>query len=56
MGTSGIETPTRRELTRVDRERPKKGSNGDWTHPHDRDARIARTKHGRTRIAHKDRR
>jgi transposase len=35
--TSGIETPTRADL-RIDRKRKKKGSNDDWTHPHDPDA------------------
>jgi transposase len=37
---SGIETPTREDLARLDRKRPKKGSNDDWTHPHDPDARA----------------
>ena len=32
---SGIATPTRAELARLDRKRPKKGSNDDWTHPKD---------------------
>jgi transposase len=27
---SGVETPTREDLARIDRKRPKKGSNGDW--------------------------
>src|SRR5205823_11597695 len=31
---SGIETPTRADLARIDRKRKKKGSNDDWTHPH----------------------
>jgi transposase len=31
---SGIETPTREQLAKLDRKRPKKGSNDDWTHPH----------------------
>lgn len=30
---SGIDTPTREDLARIDRKRPKKGSNDDWTHP-----------------------
>jgi transposase len=38
---SGIETPTRANLARVDRKRPKKGRNQDWRHPHDPDARQA---------------
>jgi transposase len=50
---SGIPTPTREDLARLDRERPKKGSNDDWTHPHDPDARITKMKDGRTHLAHK---
>src|SRR5262249_48443125 len=45
---SGIETPTREDLARIDRQRPKKGSNDDWTHPDDPDARITKMKDGRT--------
>ena len=30
---SDIATPTRTELARFDRKRPKKGSNDEWTHP-----------------------
>jgi len=50
---SGIETPTRDDLARLDRKRPKKGSNDDWTHPQDPDARITKMKDGRTHLAHK---
>jgi transposase len=50
---SGIETPTRAQLAKLDKKRPKKGSNEDWTHPHDPDARIAKMKDGRTHLAHK---
>ena len=50
---SGIETPTRADLARVDRKRPKKGRNTDWRHPHDPDARITKMKGGRTHLAHK---
>ena len=50
---SGIETPTREQLVKLDRKRPKKGSNDDWTHPHDPDARITKMKDGRTHLAHK---
>lgn len=50
---SGIETPTRADLARIDRKRPKKGSNDDWTHPHDPDAKITKMKDGRTHLAHK---
>jgi transposase len=50
---SGIETPTRADLARIDRKRKKKGSNDDWTHPRDPDARITKMKDGRTHLAHK---
>ena len=50
---SGIETPTREDLARIDRKRTKKGSNDDWTHPHDPDARITKMKDRRTHLAHK---
>lgn len=50
---SGIPTPTRAELARLDRKRPRKGSNDDWTHPKDPDAKITKMKDGRTRLAHK---
>ena len=50
---SGIETPTREDLARIDRKRPKKGSNDDWQHPQDPDARITKMKDGRTHLAHK---
>lgn len=50
---SGIENPTREDLARIDRKRAKKGSNEDWKHPHDPDARIAKMKDGSTHIAHK---
>jgi transposase len=50
---SGIETPTREDLARLDRKRKHKGSNDDWTHPHDPDARITKMKDGRTHLAHK---
>jgi transposase len=50
---SGIGTPTRADLARIDRQRAKKGSNDDWTHPQDPDARITKMKDGRTHLAHK---
>lgn len=50
---SGIETPTREDIARIDRQRPKKGSNKDWYNPHDPDAKIAKMKDGRTHMAHK---
>jgi transposase len=50
---SGIETPTRADLARLDRKRPKKGRNTEWRHPHDPDARITKMKDGRAHLAHK---
>ena len=50
---SGIETPSREDLAKVDKDRPKKGSNDEWKHPHDEDARITKMKDGRTHLAHK---
>jgi len=50
---SGIRTPTRADLARIDRKRKKKGSNDDWMHPHDPDAKVAKMKDGRTHLAHK---
>jgi len=50
---SGIATPTREQLARLDRKRAKKGSNQDWVNPHDPDARITKMKDSRTHLAHK---
>ena len=50
---SGIETPTREELARLDRKRKKRTSNKDWKSPVDEDARVAKMKDGRTHLAHK---
>ncbi len=50
---SGIETPTREDLARLDRKRKKKTSNKDWTNPFDPDAKVAKMKDGRTHLAHK---
>lgn len=50
---SGIATPTREDLAQLDRDRRGKGSNQDWEHPHDPDARITKMKDGRTHLAHK---
>ena len=50
---SGIETPTREDLARVDKERKKKTSNKEWTNPHDPDAKVTKMKDGRTHLAHK---
>src|ERR1700681_2956602 len=50
---SGIETPSREDLARVDRKRKKKGSNKEWMSPSDPDARITKMKDGTTHLAHK---
>ncbi len=51
---SGIETPTREDLSRLDRKRDKKGSNADWYNPNDPDAKITKMKDGRTHLGHKE--
>lgn len=50
---SGIETPTREDLAKIDKGRKNKASNQEWEHPHDPDARVARMKDGSTHLAHK---
>jgi len=50
---SGIETPTREQLARLDRKRANKGSNDEREHPRDPEARITKMKDGRTHPAHK---
>jgi len=50
---SGIETPTREDLAKLDRRRKNKGSNDDWENPHDPDAKITKMKDGTTHLAHK---
>ena len=50
---SGIRTPSRQALARLDRLRKKKGSNEEWKSPADPDARITKMKDGRTHLAHK---
>jgi transposase len=50
---SGIETPTQEDLARLDRKRAKKGTNEEWEHPDDPDAKITKMKDGRTHLAHK---
>ena len=49
---SGMETPTREDLARLDRKRKKRMSNKEWKSPADGDARIAKMKDGRTHLAH----
>jgi len=50
---SGIKTPTREALARLDRRRKKRTSNKDWENPWDPDAKITKMKDGRTHLAHK---
>jgi transposase len=50
----GIQNPTAEDCIRVDRKRKgKRTSNRDWVSKTDADARIARLKDGRTRLAYK---
>jgi transposase len=50
---SGIETPTREDLAKIDKSRKNKASNDDWQSPSDPDAKIAKMKDGTTHLAHK---
>ena len=50
---SGIATPSREDLARIDKKRKNKASNDDWHNPHDPDAKITKMKDGRTHLAHK---
>ncbi len=50
---SGIETPTREDLVKLDKKRKKTTSNDDWEHPHDLDAKVTKMKDKRTHLAHK---
>jgi len=50
---SGIATPTREDLARLDRKRKKKSSNQEWKSATDPDARITKMKDGTTHMAHK---
>ncbi len=50
---SGIATPTREQLAKLDRKRAHKGSNEDWVNPHDPEAGITKLKDGRTHLAYK---
>ena len=51
--SSGIRTPSRQALVRLDRHRKKKGANKEWASPADSDARITKMKDGRTHLSHK---
>lgn len=50
---SGIATPTREDLSRLDRKRKKKASNEEWVSPTDPDAGITKMKDGTTHLAYK---
>src|SRR4051794_2419924 len=50
---SGIPTPTREDLARLDRKRKKKASNDDWVSPGDPEAGITKMKDGTTHLAYK---
>src|SRR4051794_585751 len=51
---SGIATPSAEDLIRLDRKRKgKRLSNAEWASPTDSEARIAKLKDGRTRLAYK---
>lgn len=50
---SGITTPTREDLAKLDKKRKNKASNDDWENPNDPDAKIAKMKDGTTHMAHK---
>ncbi|MGA7927967.1 MAG: hypothetical protein WCA20_18505, partial [Candidatus Sulfotelmatobacter sp.] len=47
---SGIETPSREDLARLDRKRKKRMSNKEWESPADGDARITKMREGRTHL------
>jgi len=49
--SSGIETPTREDLVRLDRKRKKRTSNQEWKSPANEDARVTKMKDGRTPLA-----
>jgi transposase len=50
---SGIATPTREDLARLDCKRKKRTPNKECKSPADDDAQIAKMKDGRTHLAHK---
>src|SRR6202012_2135784 len=51
--SSGVQTPTREDLAKIDKKRKNKASNDDWENPHDPDAKISKMKDGSTHLAHK---
>jgi len=50
---SGIETPTREDLAKLDRKRKNKGNNDEWQNPNEPDAKITKMKDGTTHLAQK---
>lgn len=50
---SGIETPTKTDLAKLDKTRKNKASNNDWKSPGDPDSGITKMKNGSTHLAHK---
>lgn len=51
---SGLEEPTKEDLSRFDRERPGKScSNKEWESPTDPEAKVTKMKDGRTHLAYK---
>jgi transposase len=50
---SGLKTPSRAALARLDRRRKKRTSNTEWVNPSDPDAKVTQMKDGRTHLAHK---
>ena len=50
---SGLKTPSREALARLDRRRQKRTSNAEWVNPSDPDAKVTKMKDGRTHFAHK---
>ena len=50
---SGLKTPSREALARLDRRRKKRTANAEWVNPSDPDAKVTQLKDGRTHLAHK---
>ena len=52
-GEAGVDPNDEAAVTRFDRKRKKRVSNDEFTHPHDPDAKVTRTKKGQTRMGYK---
>jgi transposase len=50
---SGLKTPSREALARLDRRHKKRTSNAEWVNPSDPDAKVTQMRDGRTHLAHK---